>query len=97
MGKRIETVEDLVREFGGPTEMSKWTGTGQSGVSNWITRGYVPPGWHLRVLIEAGRRGWTISPAVFDLSEDDFAVLASSLTVWRKRKGGAEPLALGVE
>lgn len=65
----LRTVPDVVRAFGGSAEVAKWAGHGQSAISNWIARGFIPPGWHYRMSKWAAERGYEISPAVF--GEDD--------------------------
>lgn len=66
MKKRIlETVEDVVEAFGGTTEAAKWAGVGPSAVSNWIAKGFVPPGWHFRMSDYFRERGHVLSRSVF--------------------------------
>lgn len=68
----ISTVRDLIDALGGPTAVSQWAGYEHvSAVSNWETRG-IPTGFHMRLALEARRRGFTISPeGLFGLEGDD--------------------------
>ena len=58
------TVEELVAAFGGTKAMADWADVGMSAVSNWIAQGYVPRGYHLRLYLEAQRRGILIDPSL---------------------------------
>lgn len=65
MKQPISSIDDLVTAFGGPTELGEWLGVGASAVSNWQARGNIPTGWHLRLYLEAQRRGMPIDLTVF--------------------------------
>lgn len=58
------TVEELVAAFGGTKAMADWADVGMSAVSNWIAQGYIPRGYHLRLYLEAQRRGILIDPSL---------------------------------
>jgi hypothetical protein len=68
---QIETVTDLVRAFGGTGAMADWVGTTDACVSLWKNRGCLPGGYHLRVLLECQRRGFKVSPKLFELEGPD--------------------------
>lgn len=71
MSKTVFTIRELVEELGGPTEVARWGGIGSaSAVCNWIERNTIPPAWHLRLLIEASKREFSIAPEVFGLEPD---------------------------
>lgn len=65
--KRIETVSQLVKAFGGTVALAKWAGVTPSVVSNWKERGHIPTGWHLRLYLECKQRKLNVSPALFGL------------------------------
>jgi len=73
MEKHITSIEGLVDALGGTGPTAEFIGREDSAVSNWKARGFIPPGWHLRLFLELSRRGFTVAPSVFDLTEDDFA------------------------
>lgn len=66
--KVIDSIDALVTSFGGPSELGRLLQISQEAVSMWKTRGEIPRGWHMALLIEAHSRGWRIDPAVFGLS-----------------------------
>lgn len=85
----IKTVQELVEKLGGPAAVAEWAGVLPSAVCNWYDRG-IPPGWHLRLLIETRKRGLKVAPQVFELSDDDAKFLA-----WHEtRKPVHKPLLL---
>lgn len=65
----LRTVSDVVAAFGGPAEAAKWAGHGPSAICNWVSRGFIPPGWHYRMSKWAAENGYQISPSVF--GQDD--------------------------
>lgn len=73
--KPIATVDDFVAAMGGTGETAKWAGTTDSCVSNWIARGYLPPGYHMRALLWLHAHGLTAKPTLFDITEDELAKL----------------------
>src|SRR5262245_19914369 len=75
MGKPITTVADLVRALGGTAKAAKWAGVKPAAISQWLRRGFVPPGWHLRLLIELKRREFQIDPTLFGVSDKEAAIL----------------------
>lgn len=66
----IETIEELVAFFGGDTALAEFLGTTQSAVAQWKIRQQIASGWHLRLLAEIKRRGATVSPKVFGLTDE---------------------------
>lgn len=71
----ISTIPDLIDAFGGSVRLARWAGyEDERGVINWTYRG-IPPSYHLRLILEAIRRGLVIDPAVFGIEGDDAAEL----------------------
>ncbi len=73
MVQQITTIRDLIDALGGPTVIAEWAGYEHpSAVSNWEARGNIPSGLHMRLSLEARRRGLVISPEeIFGLEGDD--------------------------
>jgi hypothetical protein len=75
--KIIHTVDQLIAAFersGAP--LPEWAGIGATAVANWAARGFIPPGWHLRLYAEAYRRGLHLDlEALFGLPPDECEVL----------------------
>lgn len=71
----IATIDDLVAAMGGTGEAAKWAGTTDSCVSNWLARGYLPSGYHLRALLWLHANGHRAAASLFDLSDDELAKL----------------------
>lgn len=69
--RMLTSVNEVVDALGGPSAVGSHYGIGQSAVSNWILRGYVPPGWHLRIYLRLKRMGFKAHPSVFGLDEDE--------------------------
>jgi predicted SpoU family rRNA methylase len=65
--KRIETVSQLVKAFGGTVALAKWAGVTPSVVSNWKERGHIPTVWHLRLYLECKQRKLEVLPKLFGL------------------------------
>lgn len=74
----IGTIAELVDFFGGDTAVAAMLGISQSAVAHWKLRNQIAAGWHLRLLAEISRRGATVDPEVFGLSEDEAAGLFPS-------------------
>jgi len=75
----LRTVREVVTAFGGPADMGAWCGINANAVSNWMGRGVIPPCWHMRLFVEARRRGYEIDPNVFGLEGDDAADFVAAL------------------
>lgn len=69
MSYEITSIDELVATLGGDTAVAEWLGISQPAVANWKARGTIGSGWHLRLLAEVRRRGITIDPRVFGLTE----------------------------
>lgn len=71
MSKRdqIKTVADLVSAFGGNKPMADWADVGETAVCNWKDANEIPRGYHLRLWLEAERRGLQLDPHLFGVSE----------------------------
>lgn len=74
MVKTIRTPEQLIDALGGPTAVGDWAGITPGAVGNWAERG-IPPGWHLRLLVEIKRRRLRYDPALFGLSSEQADIL----------------------
>lgn len=73
--RRLNTIDELIDAFkagdrSGEHELAEFLGISVNAILNWRLRGYIPNGWHLRLYLEAQRRGWTIAPEVFDLQQE---------------------------
>lgn len=71
----IETIDDLVATFGGPTRLGGLLGIGDTAVHNWIARGFIPPSWHLRLYVDLRKIGKTAHPELFELGHDHAPIL----------------------
>jgi hypothetical protein len=71
MSKRdqIKTVADLVSAFGGNKPMADWADVGETAVCNWKDANEIPRGYHLRLWFEAERRGLSVDPELFGVSD----------------------------
>lgn len=68
--KTLKTVDDVVAAFGGPSAAAEWAGIGKTAVSNWLARGYIPPGWHFRMSQHFSGRGIVLAGSVFGQSDE---------------------------
>lgn len=66
----LHTVDDVIEMFGGPSAAARWARVSANAVCWWRKRG-IPPGVHLRLLIEARRRGHIIAPELLELEDDE--------------------------
>lgn len=71
----LTSIDELVTALGGTAEVAEWAGVNQTAVCNWISRGFVPAGWHLRLLVLTRKKGIRVSHTVFGLTEEEFALL----------------------
>lgn len=69
MQKRIETVSQLVKAFGGTKALAAWADVVPSTVSNWKEKGEIPPGWHLRLYLECRDRKLNVSTKLFGIGD----------------------------
>lgn len=82
----ISTIDELIAELGGPSELGEHLGVTQEAVSNWVARGCIPGGWHMQLAGMVTRRGVTVNPKVFNLTEKDVeGLLPTSRPLARKR------------
>lgn len=92
----ISTIDDLITALGGPLRLSRVLHVSQSAVSLWKIRETIPAGWHVRLLIEAEKRGLVIAPALFRIEGEDAKVFTR---IFRKTKtalnGAKRPRASG--
>ena len=66
----IKTVADFVVAFGGTAELADFLDVGMPCVSNWKKDNAIPPGWHLRLYLEAQRRRIDVSLEFFGVPAD---------------------------
>jgi len=71
----IASIDDLVAAMGGTGEAAKWAGTTDSCVSNWLARGYLPSGYHLRALLWLHANGHQAKATLFDMSDEEMVRL----------------------
>jgi hypothetical protein len=71
----ISSIDDLVAAMGGTGDAAKWAGTTDSCVSNWLARGYLPSGYHLRALLWLHANGHQAKASLFDMSDDELTKL----------------------
>ena len=67
----INTIDELIDELGGGSAVGRWLGITPEAVSMWKARGNIAPGWHMRLAAAVGRKGKTINPEVFGMTEDE--------------------------
>jgi len=75
--KTIATVRDFVEAMGGTGCVAEWAVTTDSAVSNWLARGYLPSGYHLRALVWLHCNGYAAAPQLFELPESDVQALGA--------------------
>lgn len=68
--KILRTVSDVVDHFGGLRPTADWAGVGVSAVCNWVSRGYIPPGWHFRMSQHFADRNLILAGSVFGQSDE---------------------------
>ena len=93
MTKVLTSIDELVTALGGTAEVAEWAGVNQTAVCNWIARGFVPAGWHLRLLVLVRKKGLSVSHVVFGLSEEEFALLGPPPISPKKRGDRRVPVA----
>lgn len=59
--KTLRTVGDIIKAFGGPSKVAKWTGLTPPAISYWLSEDFVPPAWHLRIWLELEARGYIVT------------------------------------
>jgi hypothetical protein len=82
----INSISELVGELGGPLELGEQLGISQEAVSNWSVRSAIAGGWHIVLAAMIHRKGKTINPRVFNLTEKDVEGLFPA-----KRPAGRKP------
>ena len=71
----IRTTSELVDVLG-RSFLKEWLDLGDSAISLWISRNYVPPAWHLRLFLELKRRRLKFDcEALFGISEAEARVV----------------------
>lgn len=65
--RTLRTVCDVVKAFGGPAALAEWADVGTSAVSNWKADGFIPPGWHLRMMFYLTSKGFKVEPSAFGI------------------------------
>jgi hypothetical protein len=74
----INTIGELINALGGPSETGCLLGLSASAVCNWESRQFIPPSWHVRLLYELKMRSMSVDPALFEATDEQFAVLFPS-------------------
>ena len=74
----INSIEELVDALGGDTVLAAELGMSQPAVANWKVRHQIATGWHMRLYAEVCKRGLTINPQVFGMTEEEFGPLADN-------------------
>lgn len=71
----ISTVEGFVTMMGGTGAAAEWAGVTDQAVSQWIARGCLPGGYHVRAAYEIRSRGFELGGALFDVSDEQARVV----------------------
>ena len=71
----VDTIDDLISLFGGPTKLGQELGIGDNAICNWSARGFIPPSWHLRLYVDLRRLGKTANPELFEMPPESGRVL----------------------
>ena len=77
----LRTADDVVAAFGGTKAAAEWAGVGESAVSNWIARGFIPPGWHFRMHEHFEARQYRLESTVFGKAG------VGDMQAWLKKAG----------
>lgn len=64
----LQTVDQVIAELGGPSEVAKLVGVSLPAVSNVKSRGSFPYRWRIPIMQEAQRRNLQIDPALLGLT-----------------------------
>ncbi len=86
----INSIDELVTFYGGDTALAEYLDVSQPAVANMKARGHISSGWHLRLFADVHRRGKTVAPQVFGLTEEElepFIGLGKSKGVQRVAAG----------
>lgn len=65
----LRTASEVVDAFGGTKAAAEWAGIGESAVSNWLAREFIPPGWHFRMQEHFSEHGIKLAASVFGQRE----------------------------
>ena len=68
-GKILRTAACVVEALGGTKLAAEWAGVGESAVSNWLARGFIPPGWHIKLHTHFTPLGLELAPTAFGQTE----------------------------
>jgi hypothetical protein len=82
----IDTIDGLIPFLGGPSAVAATLGITQEAVSNWKIREYIPRGWHVTMIAACRRRGKSVDPQVFGMSDDDWAALFPPQSPSKRRR-----------
>lgn len=67
----ISSLRQLVDRFGGTGKFADFLHIVPSAVSNMLSQGRLPPGYHLEVYLECERQGWAVDQvAIFGLEPE---------------------------
>ena len=90
----IANLDDLIAAFGGQTALGKLLHVSQGAISLWKFRGTIPPGWHIRLLIEADRKGLRLAPELFAIKGADAEAFARIFRAPTTAKRSRQPSSL---
>ena len=95
--KAMNVAKDLVAKFGGPAELARTLGRGQSTISYWIKTGMIPAKWQPILLEKANERAINLSAHDFmaPLAKSDDEVEAESIATGLPRATHWGELAIG--
>lgn len=65
MNKTLTTVQQVIEALGGVKQAAHWAGVGESAICNWVSRGFIPAGWHFRLHQTLAPQGYELTVNVF--------------------------------
>lgn len=65
MNKSLTTVQQVIEALGGVKKAALWAGVGESAICNWVSRGFIPAGWHFRLHQSLAPKGYELTIDVF--------------------------------
>jgi hypothetical protein len=74
----LTDIEDIIELLGGLEASAEWARTSEENVSRWVHQG-LPLGLHLRLVIEAAKRGRIICNSVLMLPSEEYHALVRML------------------
>lgn len=62
--RKVRTVGGLIRALGGDAVVANWLGISVAAIESYRQKG-IPPGWHLRLYLQAQELGHQVDPKLF--------------------------------